>query len=135
MSVGALRSPPKYNPFFGFSASAEPITDVTKMLSPQTAGELHPAPGISVFHATFSVLLQVSGRFGSSATPSEPGPRNPGQLSAAEAAATVRISIINVNATITLLVISSPLGFPPGSVAASHASASGSVRGSLANAI
>src|SRR5215471_8592383 len=111
MSVGALRSPPKYSPFFGFSDSAEPMTDVRKMLSPQTAGELQPAPGMSVFHVTFSVVLQVSGRFGSSATPSDPGPRNPGQLSAAAAAAAVRISIINGSAIISLLVMSSPRGF------------------------
>src|SRR5215467_8863775 len=85
MSVGALRSPPKYSPFFGFSASAEPITDVTNIWSPQTAGELHPAPGIWVVQATFSVVLHLSGRLGSSATPSEPGPLNPGQLSLAAA--------------------------------------------------
>src|SRR5215471_7258989 len=85
MSVGALRSPPKYSPFFGFSASAEPTTDVTNIWSPQTAGELQPVPGTSVFHATFSVVLHLSGRLGSSATPSEPGPLNPGQLSLAAA--------------------------------------------------
>src|SRR5215471_11478564 len=83
MSVGALRSPPKYSPFFGFSASAEPITDVTNIWSPQTEGELQPVPGISLVHATFSVVLHLSGRLGSSATPSDPGPRNPGQLSLA----------------------------------------------------
>jgi len=31
------------------------------MRSPQTTGEDQPAPRISVFHATFSVELQVSG--------------------------------------------------------------------------
>ena len=34
------------------------------MRSPQTTGDDQPVPGISVFHATFSVALQVSGSFG-----------------------------------------------------------------------
>src|SRR5437870_6913792 len=80
MSVAGFRSPPKYKPFLGFSPSTELTTEVTKMLSPHTVGELQPVPGISVFQATFWLVLQVSGRLGSSATPSEPGPRNCAQL-------------------------------------------------------
>src|SRR5215471_1444021 len=104
MSVGALRSPPKYSPFFGFSASAEPITDVTNIWSPQTAGELQPVPGISLVHATFSVALHLSGRLGSSATPNDPGPRNPGQLSLA--VAPVSKMAMKSAARINLLTIS-----------------------------
>src|SRR5215207_8353293 len=44
-------------------------------------GDDHPRPGNSIFQATFSFVLQRSGRFGLSATPSAPGPRNCGQLS------------------------------------------------------
>src|SRR6185295_17776098 len=80
MSAGGLRSPPKYKPFLGGSPATELTTEVTKMLSPQTAGELQPVPGISVFHATLSVVLHLSRRLGYSATPSEPGPRNCAQL-------------------------------------------------------
>src|SRR5260221_14723031 len=57
------------------------MTDVKKMRSPQTTGEDHPVPGMSVFHATFWVELQVSGRLASSAIPSDSGPRNCGQRS------------------------------------------------------
>ena len=53
-------------------------TEVTKIFSPQTIGEDQPLPGIAVFQATFSVWLQVSGKFGSSTTPDESGPRNCG---------------------------------------------------------
>ncbi len=46
------------------------------MVSFQTTGELQPVPGTAVVHTTLSVVLQVSGSRGSSATPRAPGPRN-----------------------------------------------------------
>src|ERR1700733_3595872 len=52
-------------------------------LSPHTMGDDQPRPAILVTHATFSVLLQTSGRSRSSLIPRAPGPRNCGQLSAA----------------------------------------------------
>ena len=55
------------------------------MWSPQTTGEDHPRPGTVVFHATFSVVLHVSGRPEASTSPEECGPRNCGQLSSARA--------------------------------------------------
>src|SRR5687767_14255324 len=51
------------------------------MRSPQAIGDDHPCPGITVFHATFSVVLQFSGRPAASDTPVEPGPRNCGHPS------------------------------------------------------
>src|SRR5688572_18828376 len=48
--------------------------------SPQTIGDDQPRPATSIFQATFSFVLQRSGRFGLSATPSAPGPRNCGQF-------------------------------------------------------
>src|SRR2546427_2739215 len=49
-------------------------------------GDDQPRPGISTFHATFSVADQCSGRLVLSATPRALGPRNCGQLaSGAEA--------------------------------------------------
>src|SRR5215470_4253835 len=111
------------------------MTDVRKMLSPQTAGELQPEPGTPVFHVTFSLVLQVSGRFGSSAMPSEPGPRKPGQLSATAAATAVRIRIISRNATTSLLVISFSTGCRGVPLLRALDSTTGLARGSLANAI
>ena len=58
-------------------------TDVTKIRSPQTMGELQPWPGIPTFQTTFSVRLQVSGSAGSSATAPAFAPLNRGQLSPA----------------------------------------------------
>src|SRR5579872_2881668 len=57
------------------------MTEVTKMRSPQTTGEDQPVPGMSVFQATFSVVLQVSGSLGFSVTPVDSGPRNWGHWS------------------------------------------------------
>src|ERR1041385_640652 len=57
------------------------------MRSPQTMGEDQPTPGISIFHATFSLEDHLSGGAASSATPSEPGPRNCGQWPEASATA------------------------------------------------
>src|SRR6266446_2316412 len=74
------RSPPKYNPFFGGSTSPELIAVVRNTFSPQTIGDDQPRPGISVFHETFSVLDQRSGRFVLVLTPRAPGPRNCGQF-------------------------------------------------------
>ena len=60
---------------------------VTKTRLPQTTGDDQARPGIAVFHATLSVVLQVSGRRGSSgAWLIASAPRNAGQLSAAPAA-------------------------------------------------
>src|SRR5262245_13354209 len=56
------------------------MTLVRKIRFFQTIGDDQPRPGTSRFHSTFSVSLQVSGRLGLSATPSERGPRNCGQL-------------------------------------------------------
>ena len=53
---------------------------VRNTFSPQTIGDDQPRPGISVFHETFSVLDQRSGRFVLVDTPRAPGPRNCGQL-------------------------------------------------------
>jgi len=55
------------------------------MRSPQTTGEDHPRPGIGVFQATFSVVLQVSGSPEATISPEECGPRNCGQLSSVRA--------------------------------------------------
>ena len=43
-------------------------------------GELWPRPGIAVFHATFSLALQLRGRPDSEDTPDPPGPRHCGQF-------------------------------------------------------
>ena len=55
------------------------------MRSPQTIGDDHARPGIFVFQTTFSVALHLSGRPEPSLTPEDPGPRNCGQFSAADA--------------------------------------------------
>src|SRR2546429_9763070 len=68
------------------------MADVTMTWSSQTMGELQPRPGISVFHATFSVSLHVSGRAGSSAMTPALGPRNLGHWSVADRP--VRVSSI-----------------------------------------
>src|SRR5580692_12035783 len=95
-SVGALRSPPMYKPFFGASFPALLITLVTKIRSPHTTGDDQPEPGMSVFHATFCVVDQWSGSAGSSATPVDPGPRNCGQLSPARTGASaITVKIAN----------------------------------------
>ena len=49
-------------------------------LSPQTIGVELPRSGKVTRQATFSFVLQRSGRFFSLATPLPPGPRKPGQL-------------------------------------------------------
>src|SRR5688500_12447162 len=49
-------------------------------------GEDQPRPGTSIFQATFSFVLQRSGRPGLSATPIAPGPRNCGQFATGSAA-------------------------------------------------
>src|SRR5882724_4028553 len=72
-------SPPKYKPFFAGSTSPELMAVVRNTRSPQTIGEDQPRPGISTFHATFSVADQWSGKFVLVATPRAPGPRNCGQ--------------------------------------------------------
>src|SRR5688572_32142795 len=46
----------------------------------QITGDDQPRPGTSMTHLTFSVIDQVSGRAGASATPLADGPRKPGQL-------------------------------------------------------
>src|SRR5690348_8052422 len=83
----SLRSPPKYKPFFAGSTSPELTTVVTNTRLLQTMGEDQPRPGTSTRHATFSLVLQCSGRFGLSATPSAPGPRNCGQFATESPAA------------------------------------------------
>ena len=79
-SSGLARFPPMYTPplkdsTFGSSATAV----VTKMRLPQTMGEEWPAPGIGVFHLTFSCSFHFRGRFVSVEIP-RPSPRQPGQL-------------------------------------------------------
>src|SRR5882672_7997418 len=49
-------------------------------------GDDQPFPGTSIFHATFSLVLQRSGRSGLSAMPIAPGPRNCGQFATGSAA-------------------------------------------------
>ena len=57
-------------------------TVVRKMRSPQMTGDDQPSPSMGVFHTTFSVVLQVEGRRGSSsAVASASAPRNAGQFS------------------------------------------------------
>src|SRR5436190_1621438 len=58
-------------------------------------GEDQPRPAISAFHATFSLVLQRSGRLGFSATPSDPGPRNCGQFAEASAPSPTRVNSTN----------------------------------------
>jgi len=53
-----------------------------KSLSPKNTGLDEPAPGSSIFQATFSVLLQVIGKFFSGLTPEPSGPRKRGQSAA-----------------------------------------------------
>src|SRR5690606_6915381 len=59
---------------------------VTNTRSPQTIGEDHPRPGISVTHATLSVEEKLRGRFAASATPDAPAPRNCGQCARGDCA-------------------------------------------------
>jgi hypothetical protein len=53
-------------------------------------------PGMSAFHATFCVELQVSGRFTDSATPSDSDPRNCGQRSMAGLAVPARHAVTTI---------------------------------------
>src|SRR5688572_22683743 len=53
-----------------------------KTRSPQTIGVELPRSGTGTRQATFSFVLQRSGRFFSLATPLPPGPRKPGQFAA-----------------------------------------------------
>src|SRR5688572_7690848 len=55
---------------------------VMKTRSPQTIGVELPRSGNGTRQATFSFVLQRSGRFFSLATPLPPGPRKPGQFAA-----------------------------------------------------
>src|SRR5262245_13344887 len=54
----------------------------TKTWSFQTTGELQLRPGTSIRQATFSVVVHLSGRRGSSAATPARGPRNCGQFCA-----------------------------------------------------
>src|SRR5262245_44795468 len=58
---------------------------------PHTTGELQLRPGISIFHATLSVALHVSGRRGSSAATPALVPRNCGQCCASADVARRRV--------------------------------------------
>jgi hypothetical protein len=58
------------------------VAVVTKTLFSQTMGDDHDSPGISVFHAMFSVVDQLAGRPDSDERPCPVGPRNRGQFSA-----------------------------------------------------
>src|SRR4051794_40608963 len=79
------------------------------MWSSQTTGELQPRPGMFVFHLTFSVSLQDSGRLGSSGTAPISGPRNIGHWSLAEAATTaVRANAATTSARGTQASLSPP---------------------------
>src|SRR6266487_794598 len=63
-------------------------------------GDDQPRPAISTFHATFSLVLQRSGRLGFSATPSDAGPRNCGQFADASAPSPTRVNSTNKPTTI-----------------------------------
>ena len=66
----------------GSSSSPSLTTVVRKMRSSQMTGDDQPRPSIAVFQTTFSVVLQVTGRRGSSPTAgSASAPRNEGQFS------------------------------------------------------
>ena len=79
-------------PLFGSAFLVRrPVEAVRKIRSPQTTGELTPAPGTGTFQRTFSVRDQCTGRPVSALTPLPRGPRQPGQLSPrAEATPTTR---------------------------------------------
>src|ERR1043165_162868 len=62
-------------------------------------GEDQPRPAISAFHATFSLVLQRSGKLEFSATPSEPGPRNCGQFADGSAPIPEPVNSTNRNPT------------------------------------
>src|SRR5262247_2857242 len=59
-----------------------PSDALRKMRSPQMIGVEPLQAGISSFHATFSSVVHLTGRFFSSLTPLSAGPRHCGQLSA-----------------------------------------------------
>src|SRR6266545_4171401 len=62
------------------SASTHPATNTLPLL---TTGDEWPLPGSSSFHFTLSLALQVSAKPLSVTVPSNRGPRQPGQSSAA----------------------------------------------------
>ena len=68
---------------------------VMKMRSPMKTGLDAPAPGRSVFHATVSVLLQVTGSPFSRLIPDPSGPRNRGQSAAGARAARKKATSAN----------------------------------------
>src|SRR5438477_9173147 len=66
--------------------------------SPHTIGVEFPRSGSGVFHRTFSVALQCSGRLVSVVTPVPSGPRQLGQLPAnadTQAASTKNMAMLN----------------------------------------
>src|SRR4051812_24192721 len=65
---------------------ASGVALLTQTWSPHTTGDDHALPSTGVFHATFSVSLQLTGKpLAPSAIPCPPGPRNCGQLPPAAA--------------------------------------------------
>ena len=80
------------------------------MRSPQITGDDQPSPGIGVFQTTLSVVLQVSGRRGSSSTvESASAPRKAGQFSfSAETSAVVATSRSRTAATVAGRAESNP---------------------------
>src|SRR5687768_7902102 len=86
MSGCTKTSPPRLCAgFFSFPGTTSPSIDVvTKTLSPHTTGDECARPGIGVFHLMFDAS-QLTGKPASLETPVPPGPRHPGQFSAADA--------------------------------------------------
>src|SRR6187401_889242 len=64
------------------------IADVTNTVLPATTGDEHPRPGTSIAHLTLVVFDHRSGSRAPRASPSMPGPRNPGHSGGGTAAAT-----------------------------------------------
>ena len=75
---------------------------MTKTRSPQTIGLDEPGPGSGLFHRTFFVSLQVSGRLVSSLMPDPFGPRKRVQSAEADAAA-ARQNAAPSNAMVSLI--------------------------------
>src|SRR5438093_7970888 len=91
-----LMGPPSDRPTYvltGFSGGLGCLVLIavrTNTWLPHTTGELQLRPGISIFQATLSVALQVSGSFGSSGATPALVPRNCGQCCASAAGVTRR---------------------------------------------
>src|SRR5216117_94412 len=91
-----LMGPPSDRPTYvltGFSGGLGCLASIavrTNTWLPHTTGELQLRPGMSIFQATLSVALHVSGSFGSSGTTPALVPRNCGHCCAPAVVATRR---------------------------------------------